>query len=231
MSRAVLRFLIKFFLISTDSKYMKWKFFLYISLISMVCLQGCTRSARSDMAQIQIKLPIESTMLLSQANSVSSSAVTEPQTLDEINCFGLFVGGPDEDLRNKVCALGRSNESFDNHSGGNIVFGDWRAAIPAGQVLSMDVKSGTDRVIYLVGLKAQEGSCFDFREYGKLPEAIKTSRAYFLGVARHLELKPGEETVVNMLISLNPDRSIVGCRGDAILQDGGDANATSSLFN
>lgn len=197
---------------------MKKILFLSVTIGFLILNSACTRSAHSDSTKIQIKLPSESSVLVPKA-VLKTGGLVDPTTLDEINCYGVFVGGPDDDLKNKTCALGSSGESFDRHTGGEMVFGDWRAAVPAGQVLSMDVKSGVDRVIYLVGMKATEGSCVDFRENG-MPDDSKTSSAFLLGIAGRLELKAGAETTVSIPMNLNSGKTIVGCRGDDLLRGG-----------
>lgn len=208
---------------------MKKLFFLVVAFVCVFVIQGCTRASSPDSAKIQIQLPSESSVVLPKA-ALKNGGLVDPTTLDEINCYGVFVGGPDEDLKNKTCALGTSGESFDSHSGGEMVFGDWKAAIPSGQILSMEVKPGVDRVIYLIGMKTTDGGCVDFRDNG-MPDEAKMSSAFLLGIAGRLELKAGAETKVQIPMSLNSGKTIVGCRGDEFLRggDGGGENNTPYL--
>ncbi|MBL7557905.1 MAG: hypothetical protein JNM24_18900 [Bdellovibrionaceae bacterium] len=211
--------------LNAEENYMKNTFVLLTALVCVMVIQGCTRATNSDSSKIQIQLPNESSVLVPKV-AMKTGGLSDPTTLDEINCYGVFVGGPDEELKGKTCALGTSNESFDNHSGGEMVFGDWTAAVPAGQILSMEVKPGIDRVIYLVGMKTIEGGCVDFRNNG-MPDKAKMSSAFLLGIAGRLELKAGAETSVKIPMSLNSGKTIVGCRGDEFLR-GGDGDGGGS---
>lgn len=198
---------------------------LFAAIVFVMVIQGCTRASDSDSAKIQIQLPNESSVIVPNV-AMKSGGLSDPTTLDEINCYGVFVGGPDEELKGKTCALGTANESFESHSGGEMVFGDWMAAVPAGQILSMEVKPGVDRVIYLVGMKTTDGGCVDFRKDG-MPDETKASSAFLLGIAGRLELKAGAETSVKIPMTLNNGKTIVGCRGDDLLR-GGDGDGGGS---
>lgn len=223
------RCLIKFRLLNAEDNYMKKLFFLVVAFACVMAIQGCTRASSPDSSKIQIQLPNESSVVLPNA-ALKNGGLVDPTTLDEINCYGVFVGGPDEDLKNKTCALGTSGESFDSHSGGEMIFGDWKAAIPSGQTLSMEVKPGVDRVIYLIGMKTTEGGCVDFRDNG-MPDEAKMSSAFLLGIAGRLDLKAGAETKVQIPMSLNSSKTIVGCRGDEFLRGGdGDGGGNNTPY-
>lgn len=173
-------------------------------------IQGCTRAANTDSSRIQIQLPSESTL---SSKALGSISVAEPETLDQINCYGVFVGGPDESLRRNVCTLGTKSESPSLRSGGVVFFGDWMAAVPAGKKFEMEVPSGVDRVIHLVGFKTDSADdCNDFKING-VPSEDKMSSAYLLGSVGRLNLKPDETVTVPVAMKLDSGKTITGCIG------------------
>ncbi|OYZ24063.1 MAG: hypothetical protein B7Y39_02375 [Bdellovibrio sp. 28-41-41] len=183
----------------------------YVLVFIFFLFQGCSRAGRTDTAIIQIQLPETSSGLTSEG--ISSGVVAEPVTVEEINCFGVFIGGPDEALKRNVCSLGKKEESSSLRSGGEIFFGDWMAAVPAGKKIEMDVPSGSDRVIHLVGFKtASTEDCHDFKTLG-IPSEDKMSSAFILGSVGELDLKPDETVTVPVVMKLDFGRTITDCNG------------------
>lgn len=208
MACLILRLLVKFNHFCADDKYMIKVFFL---IGTLVVFQGCTRASNSEMAKIQIQLPSESSIEVSKVSGLAISSVAEPKSLDDINCYGIFIGGPDKGMSKNTCAVGKKRESYANHSGGEIVFGDWMAGVQAGQKIEIEIPSGTDRVVHLIGMRTDH--CNDFRTNGT-PSDKDSSSAFLLGTAGKLNLKPGETQEVPIQMTLNSERTIVGCRGE-----------------
>ena len=203
-----MRFRIKFGRVFTEYNHMKKAFFL---VFIFFLFQGCTRAVHTDSAKIQIQLPGQS--LEMAMKMLSSGAVAEPTSVEEITCFGVFVGGPDETLNRNVCSLGMKDEKSTIRSGGKMNFGDWMAAVPAGKNFEMDVPSGSDRVIHLVGFKmASSDECQNFKTAG-IPDEDKMSSAFLLGTVGNLNLKPDETVTVPIAMKLDSSKTITGCSG------------------
>lgn len=209
--------------LATDIEYMK-NILIFTCLVFcfQFFLQGCTRAANTDSAKIQIMLPPESAILNSKINELSNG-VTEPTTHDEINCYLVFVGGPEKDLTVNACRVGKNSErnSSAPPSGGAFNFGIWKGGVAAGREISMEIPSGTDRVINLVGIKLPSSeSCRDFKSLG-WPEKNSMSNAYLLGTAGRVNLRAGDVTQVPVIMKFDADKTILGCQGPDVPNPGG----------
>jgi hypothetical protein len=176
-------------------------------------IQGCTRAATSESAKIQIQLPTESSVLDSKVLA-KTGGLADPISIDGVNCYVVFIGGPDSELQANTCRLGKANApDTEASTTSEFKFGIWSGGVAAGKEISLEVPSGMDRVIHLVGLKASTlDMCRDFKAYG-FPDKTQISNPFKLGTTGRVNLKPGETTQVAVEMKFDTEQSLIGCRG------------------
>jgi hypothetical protein len=148
--------------------------------IALLILSGCTEKKEQDQSLVRLQFNNPLFTAPSAAKVQSSSTTTgpvngdqgpnwglsDPQDLSQINCWGIFVGGPEEKLSRQTC---------DNPNDDEIAsFGLRAGFFPIGSNGELFVPAGERRRFYLVGLSSANGQCFggfretpdfDFRNY------------------------------------------------------------------
>ncbi|MEK6773980.1 MAG: hypothetical protein AABY64_08565 [Bdellovibrionota bacterium] len=122
---------------------------------------------------------------LSATNAFNSAL--DPSALADINCYAVFVGGPEDSMRGNMCKdsiTGVEKMRFGAHA--------YAGFFLAGTEISLEVNSGPDRHIYLVGLKSQNGACVSFVSSG--PDKANLSYPHIIGEVT-MKLDPGTVTV------------------------------------
>lgn len=145
----------------------------------------------------------------SELKSVSASSTTEipdwntalnPTTGSQINCFAVFVGGPN--LSGNSCAV------TDNGATRNIAFGPYVGFVPSGATVRLDVPAGPDRVFHVVGLRsATAAACSNFQNR-QIDE--RNLSEPFLIASQRADIPAGESTL-NIVASLDTNKKISTC--------------------
>lgn len=207
------------------SKYMKNHVLLIVALFSVV---GCDRLKLDEQTKIQIQLPGSASSLSSKVESSSTQAGVNPvpsgMTGDfPINCYLIAASGPEPELRRNICRRKDGTSAFAPR-----YIGPWVGAAPAGTAIGIDVPSGKDRVIFVVGFHATStAACRDFKTNG-FPGDTEISDPYLVGEAGNLELKPGETKDLPLNVSFNPDNRFDGCDGPDFPDDNHSGPGTSA---
>jgi len=124
----------------------------------------------------------------------------DPTSLAEIDCFAVFVTGPELPLSSNKCASRDGSVDFP--------VGLWVGGFQPGASIELAVPAGSGRKVSIVGMKsATATACHDFKS---LPlDFLKHSRPMVLG-SSVLDLAPGEASVA-ISISMNNAKSFDGC--------------------
>jgi len=152
-----------------------WVLFLIIVSFSFL---SCTRQAK-DKSVLKISLPqsssyqeiksflyheppsqYQSVGIQSNGNGEMSepwNSSLNPANLSAIDCYIVLVGGPEAPMKRNSCAV------IDSANSSVLYVGRWAGGIPNGGVVSIEVPSGPQREITVVGFKSQNGACRDFR--------------------------------------------------------------------
>lgn len=77
-----------------------------------------------------------------------------PASIADVNCYMVLVAGPEADMSRNTCAT---------TTGQNLKVGRWSGGIPSGTTISVEVPSGSQREITVVGFKASAGACTNFK--------------------------------------------------------------------
>lgn len=190
------------------SKYMKNHVLLIVALFAVV---GCDRLKLDEQTKIQIQLPGSASSLSSKVETsfVGLSPIPSGMTGDlPINCYLIAASGPEPELRRNICQRKDGTNVFAPRH-----VGPWVGAAPAGTAIAIDVPSGKDRVIFVVGFHATSvTACRDFKANG-FPGHAEISDPYLVGEAGNLELKPGETKDLPLNVSFNPENRFDGCDG------------------
>lgn len=162
-------------------------------------ITACTRS-KTDVSSVRIRLPSvvaskSQAQEFSKASKVSGltadapkwNSSLNPTALSDINCFAVFVGGPEADLSGNSCSDSSTGTT-------KMRFGPFRGLVPAGQDISLDVKSGSARQIVLAGFKAQNGACVDVSPGAAGPNGANLSYPHIVAQTT-LDLAPGDVNV------------------------------------
>lgn len=187
------------------------KFLLVLSIVSL-CF-SCERSDKPDSSKISLRMPSSDSI----QSLVSSQKLqgTAPNSMAEINCFAVMVTGPEAELHRNVCYQEASPLTATRYP-----VGLYRVGIKPGEEISIYVPAGLDRVVSLVGFRALEGNCFDWRAANFNPD-INVSPGYVLGTVGALNLEPGGVKEVPMKLSLDSNKWFDRCVGPDFTDDSG----------
>ncbi|MFV8249824.1 RCC1 domain-containing protein [Bdellovibrio bacteriovorus] len=186
-----------------------------ILIMALWALTACDRLSLDESSKVKITFPSTQT-LSSKVEAMTSSGSTRPVptgfTGDRpINCYIIGASGPEAAMRRNVCTR-------DDGSMTPKFIGEWVGGVPAGGSISMDVTSGKDRVITVVGFYAPEGTCKDFKGTSGPGDAL--SQPYILGEVGKLLLVAGEEKKIDIDITFDPEKWFDSCDGPDFPDDG-----------
>lgn len=175
---------------------------------------SCTRASNSENARIQIKLPDLATSYSGKVGTLS-----EPSQLADLNCYMVFVGGPEQDLQRNTCpTLG---SSANGTPGRTINFGPLYGGFSPSTEISIEVPSGNDRVLHLVGMRVSSPEiCRDFKAFG-FPGKNESSKPFIIGTADRVLLEPSKTVEVPIKMAFNAADAIEKCTGPDVPQDSG----------
>lgn len=186
--------------ISAD-KLSMMKLRVFLAMMGLA-LSACDRLSQDGPAKLILQTPEASSV--SQKLSAQGGNISDPTSLSEINCYGITITGPTDEMRRNNCGLrGISSSRF--------AVGKWLMMVPAGSEISMDVPAGKDREIRLIGMKAAPGKCLNLGS-----EAARTadfSRPYVIGSVSGLEMKAGATMEVSIPMSFDADKAFDDCVG------------------
>jgi hypothetical protein len=175
--------------------------------LSVVLFIGCDRAKQAETTTLKIQLPEAPK---SYAVKSSTNPVTPPSGFSgaaPINCYLIAAGGPEDSMSKNKC-FSRNNT---NPSMGERNVGLYVGAAPAGGSISIDVPSGSNRSVYVVGFYAPDITfCRSFKDYG-FPDG-KLSDPYLLGEKTGLEMKAGETMDLPINVTYDPTKAI-DCAG------------------
>lgn len=197
-----------------------------VFLASLLLLTSCDRNA-SGTAKIAIQFPEFQQSSLGKASlrkSLSHSTVDggtsdggdgEEPWMDitptgfsgdyPFNCFGVYVSGPEPELRDNSCK--KKSDTAPMRT-----FGTFKGAVPAGATVEFEVTPGKDRVIGIFGFYAEAGGCTDLTG-GKSPQKSKLSKPYFIGESASIEMLAGQTMNVDVPMSFVEDNWFEDCIG------------------
>lgn len=183
-------------------------FLFVISAFLIVLNTGCTRKVK-ETSVLTLKIPSGMSSKISDfkysepmsMQSVSAQGEDEddaewnpglnPSEISEFNCYMITVSGPESDMRRNTCMT---------TTGQNFQVGRWIGGVAAGTTLSLEVPSGAQREITVIGFKATSGACVDFKRYDVNKMSI--SQPHILGKVVK-DLSPGT-VAVTVPVSLSP---------------------------
>ncbi len=188
-----------------------------IIIISFLFLfiSSCTRE--SKVSTITIQLPPVEKAAADTVNLKSGAGFNNtlnPSTVADINCYGVFVGGPENFMQSSSCSDSATNTV-------QMRFGPKKFFMPAGSEVSIDVPSGTARKIYLVGLKSQSSAC-QLLSPTQNPDVNNLSVPHVIG-EKVVDLVPGT-TAVTLVRTLDSSRKFDSCNF------GGEGGSSQALF-
>lgn len=125
-------------------------------LVPFLCIVilGCTREVETSTLTLTLPSGMESQNVSAQSAGDWNTSLN-PSVITDVNCYAVFVGGPEPMMNSSSCSYSPTNEV-------KMRFGRFRGLIPGGGTVEIDVPSGPNRKIWLVGLKSQNGACTDF---------------------------------------------------------------------
>ncbi len=133
-----------------------------------------------------------------------------PEELSGFNCYMITVSGPESDMRRNTCIT---------TTGQNFKVGRWIGGLTAGTTLSLEVPSGTQREITVVGFNATSGSCVDFKRFDV--NKMSMSEPHILGkIVR--DLSPGTVSVTIPVSVSTETLKMDDCSGPDFDMDGSD---------
>lgn len=199
-------------------KKMKLSFLFSLALASILIVtqyQNCGSAKGKDATKLTVRFPkntAEGKITLSDASSANQSPGGPTTSFDiwngdvraqaqgELNCFGIAVGGPEDSLKTARC---------EDTSGNPINFGVHNMGALAGETVSLQVDSGSSRVINIFAWRAEDNESCRTLQAGRKVRGSKLSRPLLVGqVVRDLA---GGDQVVNVNASFSKATEMIGC--------------------
>ncbi|MEK6772911.1 MAG: hypothetical protein AABY64_03130 [Bdellovibrionota bacterium] len=153
------------------------------------CLFGlsCERTKQETSKLVFRLTPSSSTdEKMSDLRPAAFSPALTINSLAEVNCYAVFVGGPEDFMRSSFCKDSTTATE-------KMRFHPYAGLIPAGSEVSLEVPTGPDRNIFLVGMKAQGAACATIKG-GQKPDEANLSAMHIIG-RKTMSLTPGTNTV------------------------------------
>ena len=186
--------------------------YIYLLLMSVLTLAACDRLKMDESSKVRIQLPSTAeTSKLQSLGSVTAYGGDGSQIPSTgfsgaapINCYIVAIGGPEDEFQRNTCS--RKDGSFQVRK-----VGPWVGGAAPGTDLTLDVTSGKDRVVYVVGVYAPTGTCQDFK--GPAGFDNMNSLPYLLGETAPTEFKAGDSVSVTVPMTFSTDKWFDGCHG------------------
>ncbi|MCB0362088.1 MAG: hypothetical protein KDD35_05185 [Bdellovibrionales bacterium] len=179
----------------------------YLVLIGLGFLASSCSPPPSTKSRIHLSIPdyLESPRASSvhplAPLSISNWGQSDPQSLAEINCYAVAIALPDPSRNQGVCW----RQSGDTY----LKYFIYRAGIPSGSHIEIEIPSGPARTIYLAGFAAHPiSSCQDFFLNGG-PLSNDLSAPFGLAKVT-LDLVPGNQEV-EMIAHFDPNQKFDHC--------------------
>lgn len=159
-----------------------------ILLFSALLLIACER--KSERAQVRLQFPAISTKQNASISKVTAQnhggswGVPVPTSISDINCFAVFVGGPEASLRDKSCAKGEDS-TFER-----FYFHHVQGFTSIQSELVFDLEPGPGRTFFVLGVKSTAGQCPAFENMNQ----SLISNPLLIGRAQS-DLKPGDNAI------------------------------------
>ena len=192
---------------------------------------SCQRANEGSSSRISIQMPTSSNSLdfksvssskMGDVSSQSDFSTVVPSSVGVFNCFMVTIGGPELYLNRNRCGK-KATGAATNY---NLAFGPMIAGISEGKTLAIDVASGSDRVITLIGFQAT--ACQDYRSAGF--DQNNLSKPYILGQSGKMTLKPSlDATVIPISMHFDGDAWFDDCVGPEIEQGSAYRSATMAV--
>ncbi|MEO0335126.1 MAG: hypothetical protein AAF202_01950 [Pseudomonadota bacterium] len=180
-----------------------------VGAVLMATTLGCTREMEDEKSSLTLKMPDNLSSAASEKAVFPQSAsvppwdgAQNPTTLDEINCYGVFVGGKDPDLQKNSCTS--------TLLGGETVFRFGRSLgfVPANSTVEIDDIPPGDIKVWIVGVVSADGSC---REFNRINDSwISTTSFPHIIAEKQQTVEPGTNEV-NMQAVLDSSRVFDRC--------------------
>ncbi|MEN0057703.1 MAG: hypothetical protein AAGB31_02620 [Bdellovibrio sp.] len=209
---------------------------IFVSLNVLLCgfLMGCDRNASGGRSTLTIQFPDVSQMknlsssqqkihALSSTSSGgdenwSSVVPTGFSGSAPINCFAVYISGPETEMRRNTC--GRHGDASMNR-----LVGVWKGGVSGNTSIELEVPSGKERVIGVFGFYAQSGACKDFTGSAEMDHS-QLSKPYILGEVSKVEMSPGQVVSVEVPLVYDSEKWFETCSGPDFNQ-GGSNNSPS----
>ena len=197
-----------------------------IITLSVILFIGCTRAKNNETTKLQVQLPSASKAPATSSKKVGALGGTSPEPTGfsgaaPVNCYMVAAGGPEESMSKNKC-FSRNNV---NTSLGERKVGLFVGAAPAGGTVTIDVPSGSNRSVYVVGFHAPDLTyCRSFKDYG-FPEGT-LSHPYLLGEKTGLEMKAGETMDLPINVAFDSN-NVIDCEGPDFPANGGGGSTPS----
>lgn len=200
-------------------------------LAAAIATSGCTKKA--EVSYINVTLPKAMPLgsnkasapgeLRSISRSVSAQSDDSPDwntslnptSGSQLNCFAVFVGGPN--LTGNSCTVS------DNANIRRIDFGPNLGFVPAGSVVRLEVPSGPDRVFHVVGLQASAASACS--SYSNVEINASQLSEPFLIASQRANIPAGESSL-DIVATLDLNKKIQTC---SFVNGGGDRGSEPNI--
>ncbi len=207
----------------------------FFNLLLTICLAflimasqvACTRKAESSNSKLVIQFPdssVSTVPIQKQSTRTISSkpnfdTSNPPSSYDKIDCLLIFIGGPEDTMRNNYC---EKEEDKSNH----FTFGVFAGSVAKGENITLDVPSGSSRYVRLYGMKkpASATSCPQIAGASNVDNLLNGfTPPYFLGETGNIQMPPGKEITVNVsiLAAISSTSYFNNCKGPQMGDGGG----------
>ena len=159
--------------------------FLYVVVISMILFFSTSCSKKTpthssvkiqfDSSKFGSALPSSSKISASAAGDLPVWGVPDPTSLSEVNCWGVFVGGPEESFKQNYCKNSAGNDvaRFGPRAG-------FYAFDQSGEVI---VPAGNNRKFWLAAMASSTGACP--QDFGTCIMKFECKIVWYLASHRH----------------------------------------------
>lgn len=209
--------------------YLSFYFCLFFGILFLF---SCQRAEKIQTTQLSLSISQPS----SEKNStleLNPNGTINPTGIADINCYALLISGPEDSLRKNTCKM---------ENGATFPVGFYAGGFYAqsgGTDISLEIPSGKDRVIKLVGFRVDTNSlpanysakdvCADFK--GNSAYEMYMSDPFLIGELGQLEMLPGANKQLEFQSSFVATQKIADCTGPDFSSGSGSGGGSSTNPN
>ncbi len=186
-------------------------------LVCFVALAACDRAEKQSTTNVTLNLPERFSESLT-VQGLNPDGLIIPSSVNDFNCYALLISGPEDFLKKNTCQYKSNSAYFPvGYFRGGYYFAT--AANVGAKAISLEIESGKDRAVRLIGFKVVAPNtflsaatiCQGFKYIESFQQHI--SDPYILSEKTGLEMPASGSVTLDMKATFSATNQVGDCKG------------------